>query len=388
MPRLPDLLRPSVAIALIKRQNLALPLSDSDWVSGTVRENMVAFEEHAGKLVDEATANDVRKPPIFVSHYADRSFNAVACPWEGNFLILPSSMCWVWLARAFNALFSLPDFLPDIGAAGAETMPDAPEAGVDPAASRLAELPLPVREPNDPVRRLAADALATATLESLVLHELGHIRNGHFACVTGGHGLTELAPAGGFEMASLTAHTLEMDADSHAVIHTMNRQFSYWQRLAGMSPDPATTNGAMLLGLFGSQERTLRTCLFIFYVLFRFLGPAKWTPDTLWSSRHPPAFLRAQMTTGMVDAVLQRAGWTALAGQHLATLSANCTLEIELALCRLFWRQSDVMSWMEPTAQAIGGYTRLLNEEWTRLHGLLDANKLGGKLAPAQPAPY
>ena len=394
MPRLPDLLRPGVAIGLFKRRypalpHLVLPLSDGDWASGTVRENIVGFEEHAGKLVDEATANDARRPPIFVSHYAGTDFNAVACSWEGSFLILPSSMCWVCLARVFNALLSLPDFMPNIGAAGAETMPDVPEAGLDPAAVRLADLAIPVREPNDPVRRRAADALATAAFELLVLHELGHIRNGHLACVKGNYGLTELAPVDAFDMASLTSHTLEMDADSHATIHAMNRQFSFWEQLAaGRLPDPATTDGAMLLGLYGSQERTLRTCLITSYVLFRFLGPAKWTPDTLWSNRHPPAVLRPQMMLSVVRALLQRAGFTALAEQSLVNLSVECTLEIELAFCRLFWRRSDVLSWMEPALQASGPYVGLLNEEWARLHPLLDANKLGGKLAPVQPTPY
>jgi hypothetical protein len=83
--------------------------------------------------------------------------------------------------------------------------------------------------PNCPDRQAMAVLLARTALDFLVLQELGHIRNGHLGFLSGRTPTemleTEVLAAGPKD--ARARHTLEMDADSHPVVHTVNAALSF-----------------------------------------------------------------------------------------------------------------------------------------------------------------
>lgn len=389
MTRIPDEMRPQAARTLFRHFGVVLAPADPGWTYAIARENMAAFETHASELIAQVTAHDERRPPIYVDHIVDTAFNALACPWQNSFLILPTGVCWAWFASTFNSLLSMPEVWPDVGDCGVETPPAFTASGIDPVHAHLAGLKLPLLDPVDPLRRRVADALCTQAFEFLVLHELGHIRNGHLSAVPGKNGLAELTPVGAWEAASLTRQTLEMDADSHAVVHTLRNAFILSMEVARLAPtlNAAEPDHALLLAMYGSHGRTLRTCLTVYYVLFRLLSPAAWTADTLWSRSHPPAMLRLLMMLGVIDGKARLTpdpAIAALSGERLASIVGRLAVELELGLCRVFGIDSDPLAVLEPSLRALGAYQHQLLVEWARLHPALDKAKLGGKLAPPQ----
>jgi hypothetical protein len=282
---------------------------------------------------------------------------------------------WMVLVNLFNNLFSLPGFLVEIGNPNAEIHAAHVTGRSEAGETNLREqLPSPARIPVDPIRRVAANNAARIAFDFLILHELGHVRNGHLPLLNTSRQIVELEAPPAEQDIALTYQTLEMDADSHAVVHGINEIM----RLAGAKFQGP--HGNELAAIFASQQTSLSLYLAAVYGLFRLFDRGLWQADRLWSSTHPPAAMRQHMIHSTVYAVVERAQDHALLAQ-LPDLTAKVVGDVERGIANV----TGIKRRPEGLLLAIErfpAYWPLLSDRWSSLHPKLDMLKLGGNLAP------
>jgi hypothetical protein len=180
----------------------------------------------AARRITEATENDTKRPNIYFDFVDDdMRFNAVAIVLDGDYFILVNAGAVMHIPALFRNLFSLPQFARQIGNPSLEKEPPPRSTGAAAYNASITQaMPQPERMPKCPVRCKAASRLSQTAMNFLLLHELGHIRNGHllyfFPGAAGQLAEAEDFPAG--EVNHLPRHTLEKDADSHAIVHGVN----------------------------------------------------------------------------------------------------------------------------------------------------------------------
>jgi len=388
MGTMPDDVRTRLARSLYRTENLVLAPTDDSWTLPYAIQNIRAAGEHASRLIATATANDTLHPPIYVDHFVSTELNAIAYPFETSFCILLSTGSWLKLFRVFSGLLSVPSVATQIGDSSAETELNVARAEVDPLKASLANIVMPTREPVNAVRNRAADYLTTIAMEILILHELGHVRNGHLLIAPQVQPLTEIEPLPG-ESDKVMRQTLEWDADSHATVHAMNRLLEFYldfeQATTVGHLDPSIIDTKVMDALYGSERRALATYILATYVLFRFMGPAAWAPQSLWWFNHPPAIVRLLASLEVININLERTrhvGIAALRGKPLVDITAQTAIEVEFGLCSLHGYQINPLDVLAPSAEMVGQYTQILGNQWRLLYPKLDCLKLGGKLAP------
>lgn len=155
--------------------------------------------------------------------------------------------------------------------------------------------------PRCSLRRLVASLMQTAALEFLLYHELTHILNGH---VTQSKFLPEFR--GKKQQESIQDHTLEMDADSGAVIDLFNDLIMAFS-------DGATINAPLKTALAAVKSRYSKEHLslaeFLSYVIggfFVLFGDEILDEDTMFKGTHPHSSLRQVMAFGVLGAHIER----------------------------------------------------------------------------------
>jgi hypothetical protein len=238
----------------------------------------------------------------------------------------------------------------------------------------------PERQPKCPIRYRAAARFSQTAMNFLLLHELGHIRNGHLHFLPSGAGamriLAEAESKPPDNRSMLANHTLESDADSHAVVHGVNAIF----QLARMTPgsDPLDV-------LYATPEHTLHAYLLPAYAVLRSLGSPDWSPDTVWQSSHPPLAIRQFLLTQLVSARVARPEFNFASPDRPFEIARDVMMEVEqgfLLLTGVERGLSDFAAAMEYWRRTYG---RQITEFWITAHPRLDKLKLGGWLAPPDP---
>lgn len=167
------------------------------------------------------------------------------------------------------------------------------------------------RLPVDPNRTEYAKALTDIAFDFIVLHELGHLLNGHVALVQerfASKGIDEQSPPAGLD--PLLSQTLEMDADSFAIA-----------QLAGHVVTSAHINP------MNAAERIFQV-MFSIYSSLRVFGFKKNSA----TYRHPAPTLRRNLIAATI-------GTWALTSPHaslLAVAGANAIFDSEVAFVHLF----------------------------------------------------
>jgi hypothetical protein len=214
----------------------------------------------------------------------------------------------------------------------------------------------------------------------LLLHELGHIRNGHLHFLPFGTGamriLAEAEAKPPDNRSMLAEHTLENDADSHAVVHGVNATFQLASTKPGSDP---------LDVLYDTPEHTLHAYLLPAYAVLRSLGSPDWSPDTVWKSSHPPLAIRQFLLTQLASAQVARPGFNFASPDRPFEIARDIMLEVEQGILLLTGVErglSDFAAAMEYWRRTYG---RQITEFWITAHPRLDKLKLGGRLAPPDP---
>jgi len=219
-------------------------------------------------------------------------------------------------------------------------------------------------------QQVLRDMLAATAINFVVLHELGHIINGHLASGVYGHGvIDETAPEIDADV-RLTRRTLEFDADAFAALHNLS----------------VSGGGASNLDInSGSEiESALRLVVAggsLAQLFFEFFDPGieeDYRPRT-----HPPALIRLKMFCSLYPSLYERerergSNWPDI---DVPDVCSRMVAEREAAL----------MAWSIPTSMVDIGiaeamatpFLREVRARWAQIRPALQAAKLGtSNLAP------
>jgi hypothetical protein len=377
-----------VPIALRNKVNRWLKSKDYQGLL-VVDESLPA--EHQGMLsrlragaairIAETTENDTKRPNIYFDFVDDdMRFNAVAIVLDGDYFILVNAGAIMAIPALFRNLFSLPHFARQIGDPSLEQEPSPrPARSAASDASVTQAMPHPERMPKCSVRCKAAGRFSQTAMNFLLLHELGHIRNGHLLYFFPGAAgqLTEAETFPRDQVNHLPRHTLEKDADSHAIVHGVNEAI-------GLTGSTRSDDRKLSKALYATPEASLLAYLLPIYALFRCFGRRPWTADTIWAGTHPPAAMRQYLLAPLVNAHLARNRQPFVQRDRTYEIARDVILEVERGLSTLTGASSD-LSEFGRAAELWPAYGRRLTEYWVTAFPDLDKLKLGGRLAPPDP---
>jgi hypothetical protein len=253
--------------------------------------------------------------------FADRRSKDVVC-------IYTSAVRVMW--SLFNAMMGIRETFPwidDIDRLG--------ENGAPPAKTELFFLPPPgsVTEAEESIRRKLALALFDVAMDFLLMHEIGHLWNGHVDLLhqkSASKPLQELhfGEENHFEIDQ--AQALEFDADGFAIQKVFARAYhenQFAEFSEGLLKDHRVP-------LDGDHTATWYFTWFAVYSLFRAFDESRSVLEIPLAT-HPPAELRQACLLTTVAAVCTRQGWSTLSMPNWATVATDAGLEAEKAFCRL-----------------------------------------------------
>lgn len=184
-----------------------------------------------------------------------------------------------------------------------------------------------------PVRRKLAAALFDSAMDFLLMHEVGHLWNGHVDWLHRRRGPLPFREMGLFDANDpdlSAAGALEFDADSFAVQKVFARAYID-NRFEEFSQDLLKSHR---VPLDGAHTASWFFSWFSIYALFRAFDEACAVAG-ISARPHPPAELRQASLLSTVAAVSKRQGWSGLDINQWATLASAAGLEAEGAFCRL-----------------------------------------------------
>jgi len=237
----------------------------------------------------------------------------------------------------------------------------------------------------EPIRHRLAAALFDVAMDFALMHEVGHLWNGHVDLLhqeSGPRPFPEmrLVEANGLDLGE--AQALEFDADSFAIQKVFARahrenQFKIFSE--GLLKDHR-------LPLDGEHTASWFFTWFAVYAFFRLFDEAC-AAAAIERRPHPPAALRQACLLSTVAAVAHRQGWSNLTMTHWATIASEAGLEAEKAICRLRRVGLDanafLAAWDGPAFDQIEAYLRI----WDSLGPRLAPLKRGAMAAKSEAPP-
>jgi hypothetical protein len=262
---------------------------------------------------------------------------------------------------------------------------------------RLGENPLPptkgelfyiqqggaASETLQPIRRKLAMALFETAMDFALMHEVGHLWNGHVNWLHQRQGPRPFRELGLFDEKSdlNVAGALEFDADSFAIQKIFARAYRdnpFAEFAPGLLKDHKVP-------LDEPYTASWFFSWFAIYVLFRAFDEAC-AVSGISTRPHAPAPLRQASLLSTVVAVCRRQGWSNLDMNQWAALASDAGLEAEGAFCRLRRTSLDtgafVAAWEGPALDLVESHVRT----WERLGAELAPFKRGA-MDPRSSAP-
>ncbi|WP_337186078.1 hypothetical protein [Phenylobacterium sp.] len=227
-----------------------------------------------------------------------------------------------------------------------------------------------------PLAMMLGRAFGEGMVLSVLLHELGHILNGHLGMMGGvGQALEEQAALDNPDL-RVTRQTLEFDADCFAAVQTLD-MFAHGY---GIPP--------LLAPLCSSRDVATRIGVAVVNLMFRsFDTGGAWTPDALvTASSHPPARMRSALAREVLAAAVCRA-----LGVTPESAALNYLLPPMLAIeeSQLFIsHETEWVSTLEAQSHDAALYLSRVLRRWARIRPRLTQYKIGSQgLAPASMDP-
>ncbi|MFC7473942.1 hypothetical protein ACFQS7_06230 [Dankookia sp. GCM10030260] len=193
--------------------------------------------------------------------------------------------------HTFNSLLSSRQFLAKVGDVRLEA--ERPQLGHFETSFDKIIKEYGSMQPKCRIRHRLARFMASAALEFILFHELGHIVNGHISPESLRF---EFGAYGGSEE-NLFAHTLEMDADATAVVFLFSKFFPIFNNdLRSFHVESDREACHFLRLIFGVGLRGVAKFLALLLAAFFFLFPSNIiTKSNLLSHYHPHPYLRQLM---------------------------------------------------------------------------------------------
>lgn len=237
----------------------------------------------------------------------------------------------------------------------------------------------------EPVRRRLAAALFDAAMDFALMHEVGHLWNGHVELLhreVGPQPLQETPVAGarGFDWAE--ARALEFDADSFAAQKVFAR--AYHENQFKEFSDALLKDHRVPLD--GEHTASWYFTWFAIYAFFRLFDEACAVAE-IEQRPQPYAPLRQACLLSTVAAVCSRQGWSKLTMPSWEILATDAAVEAERAICRLRRMPIDANAllavWEGPAVNQIEAYL----QSWDGLAPRLQPLRRGAQAAKSSAAP-
>jgi|SRR5262245_4520372 len=271
------------------------------------------------KLVNRRLSNFADSPPIHFDFARHLYLNAWAFKHGSQYFIGYSEANEFILLYVFSRMFADARLLRHIGNPDLEkaSLPlieglVGPHPNLEPFF--LKNPPMPV--PSDSVRAHFAIYFRTLVTEFIVLHELGHIMQGHieyreehFLCPL----LAELGRPTTDEERSLVSHSLEMFADHFATYYCLKILKSQVEN-APRQPPPFHTH-------LSNANEVLYYWLFSVCVFCRLFGDQTLGDSNFSADDHPPWRFRQRMILEAVNAACRLPGFVGVFGTESDVLS-------------------------------------------------------------------
>jgi hypothetical protein len=231
-----------------------------------------------------------------------------------------------------------------------------------------------------PLRQRLARALFDVAADFLLMHELGHLRNGHVALLqrrAGARPFRELPYDLADKLEIPEAKAMEFDADGFAIQKV-------FERVHRDNPFADFTEGLLRdhrLAVDGAYTASWYFSWFAVYSTFRLFDEAMEISETPLLMQAPAALRQACLLPG-VAAVTTANGWSALSLQQWVDLATDAGLEAEGTLTGLRRMKPNphayLAAWNGAAVEQIGVYI----ETWNKLGPQLAALK--GDAVPAE----
>jgi hypothetical protein len=347
---------------------------------GLVHVFQILEERSRARLAD--FSEDYSRPGAVDFGFAEhREFNAFAQRSSKDVIcIYSATVRAMWsLCNAVMTIRELFPWIDDVDRLG-ETSAPPPKGELFYVQQRSA-----ASEEIEPIRRKLAAAMFDVAMDFALMHEVGHLWNGHVDLLhqeVGPAPLQEMrcVEANGLGLAE--AQALEFDADSFAVqkvFARVHRENPFKEFSEGLLKDHRVP-------LDGDHTASWYFTWFAIYAFFRLFDEACAVADVQIRPQ-PPAALRQACLLSTVAAVCKQRGWSTLAMPNWEILATNAGLEAEGAICRLRRVALDANSfrsaWEGPAFDQIEAYL----QSWDVLAPRLKLFKRGAMPAKAEPPP-
>lgn len=221
----------------------------------------------------------------------DKSFNAVAFKREKSYFIGINTETVNRLHIFFKYIMSFPEVLSSIGNSKNEIAPKNIDLN---NFNRIIE-------PKDKFRMDYSEQLLNSALQFLILHELGHIINGHVDLIEEWSGIpfiSEMADtAEKSDISKLDFQTLEFDADSFATNIGLQIIFIQYKTKEQLQEH--------VQPFFKSLEDAIFLWSFSTYAIFRFLDTNKYDFNGLDNYLHPYPGIRQHSVLDNIYSILE-----------------------------------------------------------------------------------
>jgi len=218
--------------------------------------------------------------------------------------------------------------------------------------------------------------LTTLAFHFLVMHEIGHLRNGHLDMLQklGVQGLAEISslrlePP----VDPLLRQALEIDADAYAA----SRAIEFAIQRTCIDPGAPVPAAEAFGQAYGGDARALHTLAYAVYVFFRIFVHNDPAPESFDTSRHPPSWIRLRCIFDNFCAVVDELTGGRVSQEAFCDYAFEAIVDAEESIARISSRPVD-LSWamaaFDPDSShlAATGYLGRVSVEWAAIHRELE----------------
>jgi len=336
------------------------------------------FKTYIENIVSYVRKHYPALPEVYVDFVNNLTLNAGAVYYKGGYYIGLYLGAKIIIGELFNAELSSTNILPEMGNPSLD-FGDKKIGLINNGGILSIDLSgLPNQKSNDPLRAFYSDFFSQKTIDFLILHELGHIIRGHCgykSSLTNNALWVEFNGDSNAFYTPLISQTLEMDADSFAVNHSIILAYHSISEYMSLSDD--------LKKLYENIETFLENWIFCIYSFFKLSEAASPSLADFENKCHPHPAIRIWLILNNIYAILESRN---MPSEQITTLSFKLSKIMEhadFAFSEVTFNKFNYQSMVDVFFQT-QIYTNKLTKNWNNVLPLIKSYAIDpSKLPPA-----
>jgi hypothetical protein len=318
-------------------------------------------------------------PEVYFDFINNSSLNACAAKMDGKYFIGIHIGTFFLLSDLFLRMLSNKNVLSEFGDTSHES--DSKKIFnaqiTDTTILFLAKDPNESISPKDPVRLNLAQLLTSFAIKFLVMHEYGHIIFGHLDYL---ESKTKVSHWTEIEdetlklksLSPITSQTLEMDADSYAVLRGVRQIIFLSGNIDNIKQE--------LKPFYSSLESSLTLWFYSIYSLFRLFGYSNCDPLKIKKTLHPQTGIRQHIVFATTHTILQNEPYKELL-KRMPSLAMSIVNKVEKAFEEISFQGYDSRAIKIAYEKESQEHVLELVKNWNNVRPELE-KYAKGKLAP------